>query len=426
MSIKNKLDLIPNDKRNKINNDLEITLESKFNKGSVRYIYPFDVEDEEIILPFAYAVRVLKLNRPTREYYPKTEQKFQGVPREEQKEVLKEAKKILSSKGSVMISAFPGFGKTCSAIKLSCDTCFKTLIIVNKIILMNQWEKSINKFVPNAITQIITTKSKKKDCDFYIINAQNIEKLGKKFFIDIGTVIVDEAHMIMAETLSRSLKYVYPRYLIGLSATPYRPDGLNILLELYFGKDKIIRELYRKHTVYKILSGFKPKIEKNRIGTVNWGIVLDSQAQSEERNELIIKLLKYFSERIFLILVKRISQGEYLEKRLIEEGEDVTSLMGSNQEFKVNSRILIGTSQKVGIGFDHDKLDSLIVAADIEEYFIQYLGRVFRTKESEPLILDIVDNYSVLKKHFDTRQSVYQKHGGIVKNFSLSLLKQIQ
>lgn len=423
MSIKSKLNLISDNKRNKINNDLEITLESKFNKGSVRYIYPFDVENEEIILPFAYAARVLKLKRPSREHYPKMEQEFQGVPREEQKEVLKEAKKILSSKGSVMISAFPGFGKTCSAIKLSCDTCFKTLIIVNKIILMKQWENSIKKFVPNAIIQIVTTKSKKKDCDFYIINAQNVEKMGKKFFLDIGTVIVDEAHMIMAETLSRSLKYVYPRYLIGLSATPYRPDGLNILLELYFGKDKIIRELYREHTVYKILSGFKPKIEKNRLDTVNWGIVLDSQAESEERNELIIKLIKYFSERVFLILVKRISQGEYLEKRLNEEGEDVTSLMGNNQEFKVNSRILIGTSQKVGIGFDHDKLDSLIVAADIEEYFIQYLGRVFRTKETKPVILDIVDNYSVLKKHFDTRQSVYQKHGGTVKNFNLSLLK---
>jgi len=58
MSIKSKLNLISDNKRNKINNDLEITLESKFNKGSVRYIYPFDVENEEIILPFAYAARV--------------------------------------------------------------------------------------------------------------------------------------------------------------------------------------------------------------------------------------------------------------------------------------------------------------------------------------------------------------------------------
>lgn len=311
---------------------------------------------------------------------------------------------------------------TCCSIKLACQIGFKVLIIVNKLVLMKQWEQSIIKFVPSAVVQRLTTCSRKKEADFYIMNAQNVEKMGKIFFADIGTVIVDEAHMIMAETLSRSLQYVYPRYLIGLTATPYRPDGLNILLDLYFGKYKIIRKLWREHIAYKITTGFKPTIEYSKNGRINWNVVLDSQANDVERNELIIKLLRHFSKRNFLVLVKRVSQGEYLIRRLKEEEEDVTSLIGNNQEFEINSRILIGTCQKVGVGFDHPRLDSLLLAADVEEYFVQYLGRVFRTKEVEPIILDLVDNYSILNKHFLTRRKIYQDHGGTVCNFDISEL----
>ena len=418
MSVRINIDTLPFENRQKIHEELEIKLESKFGMGQPKYIYPFEIEGDDIVLPFAYAARNLKIKRPSREQFPSMSVKFEGTPRPEQEEIIKEALQLLSGKGSVMISAYCGLGKTACSIKLACDTGFTTLVIVNKLILMKQWEESIIKFCPSARVQRLTAKSKRKECDFYIMNAQNVEKMGKKFFSDIGTVIVDEAHLIMAETLSRSLQYVYPRYLIGLTATPYRPDGLNSLLEFYFGKYKIIRKLWREHTAYKVSTGFKPKIEFAKNGRVNWGVVLDSQANDEGRNELIIRLLKHFSKRTFLVVVKRVSQGEHLVSRLEEDGEDVTSLIGKNQEFEATSRILVGTSSKIGVGFDHPKLDALMLAADVEEYFIQYLGRVFRTKEVEPIIVDMVDNYSILDKHFATRRKIYQDCGGTVRNFS--------
>jgi superfamily II DNA or RNA helicase len=313
---------------------------------------------------------------------------------------------------------------TLSSIKLATQIGMKTLVVVNKIVLMKQWEESINRFCRGASVQRLTAKSKDKDCDFYIMNAQNVEKMPLGFFSDIGCVIVDEAHLIMAETLSRSLQHVFPRYLIGLTATPYRPDGLDKLLELYFGKYKIIRRLWREHVAYRVDTGFKPRVEMARNGKVNWGGVLDSQANDEDRNELIIRLLRYFSDYNFLVMVKRVSQGEYLLKRLEELGEDVTSLFGTKQEFETESRILIGTTQKVGTGFDHPRLNALLLAADVEEYFIQYLGRIFRTRDGVPMILDLVDKYSLLEKHFRTRRKVYQDHGGTVKTFDKSKLTE--
>lgn len=422
MSVYVNIESIPWEFRKNINTELEIKMENKFGGAQPKYIYPFEIEGENITLPFSYGVLNGKIKRPLRNSLPSSEYSFEGTLRPEQKEVRKEAIERLSSTGSILLSMYCGFGKSSTSMKLACDIGLKTLIIVNKLILIKQWEEGIKTFCPSASVQKITPKCKKDDCDFYIVNAQNIEKMGRPFFSEIGTVIVDEAHLIMAETLSRCLQWVHPRYLIGLTATPYRPDGLNKLLDFYFGKYKIVRTLWREHIAYKVSTGFKPTIELAKNGRVNWGAILDSQANDIDRNELIIKILKYYSNRNFLVLTKRISQGEYLFKRLEEEGEDVTSLFGSNQEYKISSRILVGTNSKCGTGFDHPKLDALLLAGDLEQYFVQYLGRVFRTKDVKPIIIDLVDNYSLLSKHFNTRRKIYQDHGGEVKNFDIGVL----
>jgi superfamily II DNA or RNA helicase len=426
MSCKTVLDDIRFEDRERINKELQIKLETnKYNSNAPpKYIYPYEIEEDDIYLPFAYAYRVLKLPRPSRRQFPKMEVEFEGTLRPPQTVVKKEALEFLSRKGSVIISAYTGFGKSIGAISLACCIGFDVLIIVNKIVLMKQWEASIMKFCPTAIVQRVTSKSRKNHkAHFYIMNAINVCKMGKDFFSNVGTVIIDEAHLIMAETLSRSLQYVYPRYLIGLTATPYRPDGLDILLELYFGKHKIIRKLKRKHTAYHVETGFTPIVKLAKNGRVNWGSILDSQANDEGRNQLILDIISHYPERTFLVLTKRVSQGKYLVEKLTEMGEDVTSLIGSQQEFETNARILVGTSQKCGTGFDHPRLDTLLLGSDMEEYFIQYLGRVFRTQEVEPIIFDLVDNNGILKKHFTTRRGIYLEHGGTVKKFDLNKLK---
>lgn len=313
---------------------------------------------------------------------------------------------------------------TCTAVNLAVAIGFRTLIIVHAVPLMVQWEKAINKFCPTAVVRRVTAKSPFKPGDFYIINAQNAEKKGHEFFADVGLTIVDEAHKIMAATMSRALQYVQPRYLIGLSATPYRPDGLDKLLTLYFGTHpKIYRKLWREHTAYKILTGVQPKLEKTITGKLNWNVVLDSLCQDTARNELIVKIIMSHPTRNFLVLTKRLHQGDYLEQRLTSSGVSVTSLMRDNQEYDVDARVLIGTVGKIGTGFDHPYLDALLLASDVEQYFIQILGRVFRRKDVIPLIFDLVDSHRTLEKHYNTRAATYIEHGGTIVNYAKQKLK---
>ncbi len=251
--------------------------------------------------------------------------------------------------------------------------------------------------------------------DIYIMNALSVEKMSKTTdFHLIGTLIIDELHLICAENLYKSMFHITPKYLIGLSATPTRPDGLDVLIDLYFGEYKIVKPLFKKHTVYAVQTGIVLKYELNWEGKIDWNSVLMNQAEHVERNNMIIKIIQEHPERYFLVLCKRISHGQRLVELLEDEKEHVTDLLGSKKDFDTDARIVVATAQKCGVGFSHDKLNALIMAADVEEYFIQYLGRVFRTPTSEPIVFDLVDNLPVLKRHFQTRKRVYQTAGGII------------
>lgn len=307
---------------------------------------------------------------------------------------------------------------TATAINISARIGMKTLVLTHRIVLIKQWKDSLKKFCPESKVQVLTTKSKMKEgCDFYIMNPTNVPKKSREFYKDIGTVIVDECHLIMSEVMSKSLTMLVPRYLIGLSATPYREDGLNVLLDLYFGKRKIVRELHREHHVYKLNTGFTPDVELAKNGRVNWGSILDSQANDVHRNKMIVRLVKYFPDRVFLILCKRVAQGHYIVDTLKKEGVDVTSLIGKQQEYEQKSRVLVGTTGKCSTGFDHPRLNTLILASDIQAYFIQVLGRIFRTEDGIPMVFDLVDKNPILERHYKVRQAVYLKHGGKVKYF---------
>ena len=415
MSRKVDIKSLTNKDLEKISRDLEITREqSKYTNASPESFSLLEVQDNFCYLPFAYAEN---FPRPERSSFTERKIKFEGKLRENQKEVRKEAVDKLNSQGSVIIAAHPGFGKTSMGIEIASRIKLKTLIVCHRVVIVNQWKDSIKKFCPTAKVQVLTSKSSMKDADFYIANAIIVPKHSRDFYKDIGFMILDEAHILMADKLSQCARSVVPRYVLGLSATPYRNDGLGVLLDLYFGTHKIIRKLYRKHTVYRFNTGFKPEVKMNKMGKVDWNSVLESQCSNVERNEDIIKIIQYFPDRTFLVLCKRVDQANYLVKRLKEENEDVTSLIGSNQKYEQSSRVLVGTVSKTGVGFDHPDLNALILASDVEQYFIQYLGRVFRREDSEPVIFDLLDNYGLLFKHFKTRNAVYVEHGGTVKDF---------
>jgi superfamily II DNA or RNA helicase len=433
MSLVVSIDTLSQEVREKIARELSIALEKpgkpkkfKAQAGS-QYTDVFEVENNDLFVPLSYGINELHLPKPKSTNYMQinSEVTFTGSLRDEQKGIKDEAIANLNSFGACLISAYPGFGKTCTSIYISSKIKLRTLIVLNRLVLMQQWYEAIQKFCPNAKVRCLDTKKKSEleEYDYYIVNAINVCKFGRKFFATIGTVIVDEAHLIMSKVLSQSLFYVHPKYLIGLSATPYRPDGMDALMTLFFTERKIIRKLYKEHIVYKVTTGFTPEVEYDAFGSIIWGSILEQQCSNPQRNQMIVDIVLKHKDRVFLILSKRVEQARFLHDELKKRDEKVSLFVGSSTSFDRDARVIVGTTSKLGVGFDFDRLDALVLASDLEEYFVQYLGRVFRRLDVKPIIFDLLDNNSVLKKHFSTRKSVYTECGGTVLPYLLTTLK---
>ena len=433
MSIKIDINSLSEEEKDLIINKLQFQKKENFYgnfQADPIIIRPFNISKNSIDLPLAWAMKnipIAKNKRKTRNEFSEMSTDFVGTLKPLQKDIQKEVITLLNKKASCLLSIYTGGGKTITSIYIACKIKLPTLIIIHRLILINQWVDSIKKVCKNPKIQILSAKSKlDKNCDFYIINAINVSKKEDNFFDNIGTLITDEIHAIATEKLAQSFYYIHPRYCIGLSATPYRSDGMDELIYAYFGKTQVHRKLNRKHIVFKVKTGFEPTIEYGRNGKIDWNVILESQTNDIPRNELIINIIKLFGTRNFLVLSKRVSQVEYLVKRLKEENVSVTSLVGVKKYFDYDSRVLVATVQKAGVGFDHAKLDSLIIASDVEEYFIQYLGRVFRTDTGVPYIFDLVDNFKILLNHYYTRRKIYVEHGGIVQDFKLKNILKLQ
>lgn len=414
MSVILSIDPLTDSERIKLLKTLTITSipNKKTNTSFQVSAYRVDEDQRTVCVPYSYA---RQNGYPIRERndFESIKPKFKGSLRPYQKDVLDETVSQLNTTGCCVLSLHVGWGKSVFAIYLCCKVRLKTLIIINRLILGKQWEDLIRKMCPDSKVQFVKSA---KDIDytahFYIINSCNLPKMPEEFKRSIGTIIADEVHLLVSKKLFSSFFEIQPRYAIALSATPYRKDGLGVLIDLFFGEYRIERELRRKHTVYPIMTGYALEVKYNMHGELDWHSVLDSQAEHTERNEKIVELVRRWKERNFLILVKRVEHGRLLLEMLKDAGEHADELLRSKIKYDPEARILIATPSKLGTGFSHDKLDALLIAADLESYYIQYFGRVFRTPDVEPIIFDLVDDVYSLKKHFKTRKGVYKQVGG--------------
>jgi superfamily II DNA or RNA helicase len=391
---------------------------------TLKEIAPYRINEEKdtIFLPFqwAYSQVFFKPYRPPRNVYGTLATHFTGELRPEQKIIQTEAIQYLNQQGSILLACYPGFGKTITTLSISSKIGLKTLILVNRVILIDQWVSSIQNFFqhdPKPSIQVLNaTNELNRDADFYIMNAINTVKRPDTDFQKIGLLIVDECHLMITSVFIKALGCICPRYLIGLSATPFRPDGLDVLLDIYFGKERIVREMYRRHVVYKVNTNIEIQGEQDDKGMLIWNSVLQKQMTNTSRNTFIRDVCLFFKTRNILILCKRIQQVEDLYG-LISDHTLTCTLKGNENEFNTECRVLIATVAKVGVGFSFDKLDMLILACDLKEYYLQFVGRVFRKPDVVPIIIDIVDKNPVLYRHFKSRLKVYQDCGGTLYDF---------
>ena len=423
------------EQRQKIISDLTIEYqETEFGRKPSFHLFEIDETPfyKNVYVPFSYYYhylsqieKKLKLNDNKKEFNKcNNNYTFEGTLTEKQELVKEEVFETLNRTKSIILSFHCGFGKTIFSIYLTSLLKYKACILAHRVNLIDQWYYSIKKVCPQANIQILDTKCKIDNSnDFFIINSLNVSKRSKDDFKDIGIVIVDEAHTICTENLSKGLFHFQPKYLIGLTATPYRTDGMSVILEHFFGPEIIERKLRRPFNVYVLKTGKKGPVniesetKINKMGKLDWNSVLKSQCLNEKRNKIIVNIIKFFKTRNILVLCKLVEQSKFLLNKLKENNEEVDMFVSTQKKFNHDSRILISTFSKTGVGFDHPKLDMLIIASDVEEGIEQYVGRIFRRQDTTPIIIDILDDFRPLYNHYLTRRKLYLDTGAEINDY---------
>jgi superfamily II DNA or RNA helicase len=240
-------------------------------------------------------------------------------------------------------------------------------------------------------------------------------------------IILDEAHHVPAKTISLVCsKSEMSKYRFGLSASPWRDSGDDIIIEAFFGRNIMdINATYlidRGYLVRPVI--YMPKICCHFGSFKDYRKVYDKYIiENNKRNSMIAATaILWAKERPpVMILVKEISHGDVLSN-MIPDSVFLTGKDASRKRQKIldgvksgKIKVLIATTL-ADEGLDLPCLKSGILAGSGKSSTkaFQRVGRFLRIWEgkSDAYILDFMDTAEHIKDHSNIRFSLYREEEG--------------
>jgi superfamily II DNA or RNA helicase len=258
--------------------------------------------------------------------------------------------------------------------------------------------------IPNSCNVIITM-----DTQFHKIPTQILDM--------VKILIIDEAHMFCVPSRIHCLLGVTPQYIIACTATLNRSDGMESIIHSVCGTHGVFIKSPQKFVVYRLATGIKIDIEKNKNGDTDWPKLVKSLSEDPVRNAMIINLVERNIQHKIMILTWNKNHAYFLAKILKERGTSADVLAGNKSTYK-DSRVLVGTISKIGTGFDEamacpdwsgERSNMLILTGSTKSLsgLEQITGRVFRSEF--PTIIDLVDDNRICKSHWTQRKKWYEE-----------------
>ena len=333
----------------------------------------------------------------------------------DQVSIVTEAMKQLQEDSYVFLDVHTGCGKTAMSIYMSVKLGLKTMIMCPLNTVKDQWGPEYTKYTGNSVKiQYINGAKCKLDetADVYVIGPIKASKMTHEDFEDIGTLIIDEAHLSASLTFTVSALMFRCRYVIGLTATMDRPDGLEKIYSHYFGDSKnyIHKTEVKIMTVHKYNTQFKPTIEYVMRGgksVPDWAVVINSLDYNIERQKLIADICVSYPKETIAIFCDRKLFVEGLYKILKEMGESVDYMHGGKGKIDDSVRILVIGRKKGGVGFNKADLTMGIIASDTKDVR-QIEGRV---RMDDCKIIHLVDDHPTLERHWEVCRKWYTQRG---------------
>lgn len=365
---------------------------------------------------------------------------FTGEMREYQEAIISKYMNHIKDQpfGGGLFDVMTGSGKTVMALNVISRMKKKTLIIVHKSFLMNQWLERIEQFLPDARVGRIQGECvdiDDKDIVIGMLQSLSMKEYHEDTFKSFGLLVCDEVHHMSAEVFVRALQCITTRYTLGLSATMQRKDGLSKVFKMFLGevlhKDKRTNE----HDVIVYACNFKTNdSEFNEVkydwrGNPMYSVMISRLCAYEPRTLYILSLVHdVFTtnpKSHLMVLAHNKSILVYMHKAIQEtpDAPTVGYYLGGMKEkdLKVSEekQIILATYAMASEGLDIKTLTTLIMATPKTDV-TQSVGRILRTKDHQPVVYDVIDEHGLFQGQWRKRHAFYKKSGYQIKNINMS------
>lgn len=323
-----------------------------------------------------------------------------------------------------------GRGKTVMALKIISNVQKKTLIIVHKEFLMNQWIERIEEFLPGAKVGKIqgpTFDVEGKDIVIGMLQTLYDRALPENAFDCFGLTIVDEVHRIGSEQFSKTLLRVVSPNMLGISATVDRKDKLTCVLYMFIGP-KIYTEQRKDDDPVCVRSieyiSTDPEFNETEYdfkGQAKYSTMISKLCDFGPRSDFIVKVLQDLVEESktnndeaqIMVLAHNRSLLKYFyeainHRKFASVGFYVGGMKQKELQETEGKEIVLATYAMAAEALDIKTL-SILVMATPKTDITQSVGRILRVRHDNPVVVDIVDHHDVFQNQWKQRKTFYRK-----------------
>lgn len=333
--------------------------------------------------------------------------------RDYQQEAIDNLKKMREDgKTIALLYHATGVGKTITAATDEKAVDGRTLFLVNALKLASQAKDTFAKVWPEATLGEYTGSQKDVSQTVIFATVQSISKDLEKFSpTDFDYLIVDECHHAAANTYQKIFTYFHPKFILGLTATPERSDGED-MLELF---QNVAHKMDLKTAVERgVLVPIRCiRVKTNidltdvRINGIKYNSQdLESKLFIPERNQLIVDTyLKYVNGKKTVIFCASVDHAAEIAKLLCDNGVKAEAVSGRDRveirdkilkDYETGSTNVLCACDLLNEGWDSPHTTVLFMARPTmsKTIYMQQLGRGTRRcpEKDDLLVIDFVDN----------------------------------
>jgi superfamily II DNA or RNA helicase len=403
---------------------------------------------------------------------------FTGKPYDYQIDIIN---KFVAAGGNGLICVPCGKGKTFMALAIAARLGKRFCIVVDKEFLLNQWKGEIEAFFPGirvgifqrdkiqtqaeiiqpkepslaelkqkakeANLKVTGTKQQlmdrlkeanirfieepevvEYDCTICMIQTIVQKEIPANSFDGYGFTIFDECHHLGAQHFSRALLKIQTKWMLGLSATPQREDGLTKVFEWFLGPP-VYWEKTREPdaTVSVLVKSFRYEDPAYDEAPTDWkgevimarllSKIVEYRPRTRAIADIISAWIRESEGRRILVLSERKSHLEEFETLLEPLKVEIGYYIGGMKEEErdasaANARIILATYAMASEAMNIKTLNAVVLASP-RKRVEQSTGRILRVRPEhrnlEHRILDFIDSHDLYLGQWRKRLAYYKQ-----------------